>query len=63
MASFSCGITGELCSEPTVTPNGGVYEKKVIERWISENGIDPETKEALSKEELIVVSNHLSQVT
>lgn len=55
MASFSCGITGELCGEPAVTPSGGVYEKKVIERWISENGNDPDTKEALSKDQLILM--------
>ena len=34
MASFSCGITGELCTEPTATPSGNVYEKKIIEKWI-----------------------------
>ena len=56
MSSFSCGITGEVCKEPTVTPSGGVFERKVIERWISENGTDPETKQALSKGELVQVS-------
>jgi len=53
MSSFSCGITGEVCKEPTVTPSGGVFERKVIERWISENGTDPDTKQALSKGELV----------
>ena len=56
MSSFSCGITGEVCKEPTVTPSGGVFERKVIERWISENGTDPDTKQALSKGELVQVS-------
>jgi len=55
MASFSCGITGELCEEPTATPSGSVYERKHIERYIQENGCDPETKRALSKDELIVI--------
>ena len=55
MSSFSCGITGEVCKEPTVTPSGGVFERKVIERWISENGTDPDTKQALSKGELVQV--------
>jgi len=55
MASFSCGITGELCVEPTATPSGNVYEKKIIERWIQENGTDPGTKRALAKDELIVI--------
>jgi pre-mRNA-processing factor 19 len=53
MSSFSCGITGELCKEPAVTPSGGVFERKIIERWISENGTDPDTKQALSKDELV----------
>ena len=55
MASFSCGITGEICEEPAATPSGNVYERKHIEKWIQENGTDPDTKRALSKEELIVI--------
>ena len=58
MSSFSCGITGEVCKEPTVTPSGGVFERKVIERWISENGTDPDTKQALSKAELVQVGKY-----
>lgn len=55
MASFSCGISGETCAHPFVTPSGGVYEKANIERWISENGTDPKTNRALSKAEIIEV--------
>ena len=53
MASFSCGISGELCKNPYVTPSGGVYEKENIFRWISENGTDPATQRALAKTEII----------
>lgn len=55
MSSFSCGISGDACGRPCVTPSGGVYEKVNIERWISENGTDPKTNRALSKKEIIEI--------
>jgi len=53
MATFVCGIGGAPCGDPWVTPAGGVYEKKNIDRWINEHGTDPQTERALSKEDLI----------
>lgn len=53
MSSFACGISGDPCKRPYITPSGGVYEKTNIERWISENGTDPKTDRALSKQEII----------
>ena len=53
MTTFVCGIGGAPCGDPWVTPAGGVYEKKNIDRWINEHGTDPQTERALSKEDLI----------
>ena len=32
MASFSCGITGELCEEPTATPRKGFKLLKLTKK-------------------------------
>mgnify|MGYP003729657451 CR=1 FL=1 len=39
---FVCGISGETPEEPVVSPiSGAVFEKRLIHKWIQENGSDP----------------------
>ena len=39
---FVCGISGETPEHPVVSPvSGAVFEKRLIEKWIQENGSDP----------------------
>ncbi|QUC23571.1 uncharacterized protein UV8b_07812 [Ustilaginoidea virens] len=51
-----CGISGEAPQEPVVSKKSGVlYEKRLIEQFISENGTEPTTGEALTADDLLAV--------
>ncbi|WWD17845.1 hypothetical protein CI109_102289 [Kwoniella shandongensis] len=53
---FFCAISGSPPTAPVVSKTSGtVYEKALIERYIEENGTDPISGEALTKEDLIDV--------
>ncbi|SRR5258708_4190403 len=53
---FFCALSGEPPQEPVVSAKSGhVYEKRLIEKYISENGTDPISGEKLTEEELITV--------
>ena len=39
--------------EPVTTKNGQIYERRLIEKYISTTGQDPVTKEPLSASDLI----------
>ncbi|CAI4230643.1 unnamed protein product [Auanema sp. JU1783] len=51
--TFTCAISGEQANEPVVTPSGHIFEKRLIIKYLNENGTDPITSEKLSEEELI----------
>ncbi|KAL4953991.1 WD40-repeat-containing domain protein [Aspergillus filifer] len=51
-----CAISGEAPQEPVVSPkSGSVFEKRLIEAYIAENGKDPVNGEELSTDDLIEV--------
>ena len=53
---FFCAISGEVPSEPVIAaPSGHVYEKRLIEKYIAENGTDPVTGNKLETSDLIAV--------
>lgn len=53
---FFCAISGSPPTVPVVSKTSGtVYEKALIERYIEENGTDPISGEALTKDDLIDV--------
>ncbi|KAL1410621.1 hypothetical protein Q8F55_004638 [Vanrija albida] len=53
---FFCAISGSPPQVPVVSKTSGtVYEKALIERYIEENGTDPISGEALTKDDLIDV--------
>lgn len=56
MASLTCALSNEVPDCPVVSPvSGQVYEKRLIEKYVTEAGIDPINKEPLSIEQLIEV--------
>ncbi|KAK5083629.1 hypothetical protein LTR05_006132 [Lithohypha guttulata] len=49
-----CSISGELPQQPVVSrKSGNVYEKRLIEAYISENGTEPTTGAPLTTEDLL----------
>mmetsp|Transcript_9892 Transcript_9892/g.11421 ORF Transcript_9892/g.11421 Transcript_9892/m.11421 type:complete len:503 (-) Transcript_9892:1036-2544(-) len=49
-----CSISGQTPEDPVVsTKSGHLYEKRLIEKHLREEGTDPVTKEALSVDELL----------
>ncbi|TFY71143.1 hypothetical protein EVG20_g1879 [Dentipellis fragilis] len=53
---FFCAISGEPPQDPVVSSKSGhVYEKRLIHKYISENGTDPITGEKLEESDLVSV--------
>jgi len=53
---FVCGISGETPEHPVVSPvSGAVFEKRLIEKWIQENGSDPVNDQPLDTDQLIEI--------
>lgn len=54
--SFFCGISGEPPQDPVVsTKSGHVYERRLITKYITDNGTDPITGEKLEESDLVSV--------
>lgn len=53
---FFCAISGEPPQEPVVSRvSGNVYERRLIVKYINENGTDPITGEKLEESDLVAV--------
>ncbi|KAF8649897.1 hypothetical protein AX16_005656 [Volvariella volvacea WC 439] len=53
---FFCAISGEPPQEPVVSSKSGkVYERRLIIKYISENGTDPVTGDKLEESDLIAI--------
>ncbi|CAH1233265.1 PRPF19 [Branchiostoma lanceolatum] len=51
-----CSISNEVPEHPVVSPiSGHVFERRLIEKFISENGTDPMNGEPLSAEQLVEI--------
>jgi len=44
-----------------VTRNGDVFERRLVEKYIAANGVDPITKTPLNKEDLIAIKGKCPQ--
>lgn len=52
--SIRCSISGEVPQEPVVSQvSGNIFEKRLVIKFIEENGVDPINGEKLTKEQLI----------
>ncbi len=53
---FFCAISGEPPQDPVVSAKSGhVYERRLVQKYISENGTDPVTGEKLEESDLVSV--------
>ena len=56
MTSFLNDLFFQVPEHPVVSPSSGqVYERKLIEKYVQENGIDPISQKPLSIEDLIEI--------
>jgi len=54
MSTFVCALSNESPEHPVVSPvSGQVFEKRLIEKYIQENGVDPSNQQPLTLEDLI----------
>jgi hypothetical protein len=49
---YCCPMNGDWMSDPVVTPHGESYERVAIEKWITDHGTDPFTREPLALSQL-----------
>ena len=52
--SFHCALSNEIPETPVVSPqSGSIFEKRLIIKYLEENGVDPITGKEMSPDELI----------
>ena len=53
---YFCAISGEPPQEPVISPKSGqLYERRLILKYIAENGTDPTTGDKLDESDLITL--------
>lgn len=53
---FFCAISGEPPQDPVISQKSGhVYERRLIQKYITENGTDPITGDKLDENDLLSV--------
>jgi pre-mRNA-processing factor 19 len=53
---FYCAISGEPPQDPVISSKSGhVYERRLVQKYITENGTDPVTGEKLEESDLVSV--------
>uniref|UniRef100_A0A8R1DI76 Pre-mRNA-processing factor 19 n=1 Tax=Caenorhabditis japonica TaxID=281687 RepID=A0A8R1DI76_CAEJA len=54
--SFVCGISGEPTEDPVISPiSGHIFDRRLISKFVAENGTDPISCSELSENQLISV--------
>lgn len=53
---FFCAISGEAPQDPVISSKSGhVYERRLVQKYVTENGTDPVTGEKLEESDLVSV--------
>lgn len=54
--SLCCSLSNEVPEEPVLSPRSGhIFERRLIEKYLAETGVDPINQQPLSADELIEV--------
>lgn len=55
-------VSNEVPEHPVVSPSSGaIFERRIIEKYILENGVDPISGKELAKEDLIEIKSMFAQ--
>ena len=55
---FNIVVSNEVPDHPVISPlSGCIYERRLIEKYIGEHGVDPMTEDKLAVEQLIDVKS------
>jgi pre-mRNA-processing factor 19 len=58
MSALVCALSGEVPVEPVISvKSGNLFEKRLIEGYVNENGVCPITREPLSLQDLVPVQS------
>lgn len=58
MSALVCALSGEVPVEPVISiKSGNLFEKRLIENYVRENGMCPITREPLSVQDLVPVQS------
>lgn len=61
--SFFCALSGEPPQDPVVSSKSGhVYERRLITKYVADNGTDPITGEKLEEADLVSVKASTSSL-
>ena len=62
--SFSRGaVCHEVPEEPVLSPvSGRVFERRLVTKWVQDNGTDPVSGEPLSVEQLMTINGKLLRI-
>lgn len=53
-----CVVSNEVPEHPVVSPvSGSIFEKRLIEKYLAENGVDPITGKELTVDQLIDIKS------
>jgi pre-mRNA-processing factor 19 len=53
MSTYICAISGVPAEEPVVSPSSGeIFERRLIVKYVEENGVDPTNGKDLSVEQV-----------
>lgn len=56
-------VTNEVPEQPVISPlSGAIFEKRIIEKYILENGCDPITGKELRVDELIEIKSKFNTI-
>lgn len=59
---FFSAVTNEVPEQPVISPlSGAIFERRIIEKYILENGCDPVNGKDLKVEELIEIKSKFSR--
>lgn len=60
---YDISVCNEVPEQPVLSPvSGSIFEKRLIEKYITENGVDPINGKELTIEQLITITSNNNSI-